>query len=683
MRSRTRIGLLALALAAGLAGLPGVTEGQKLWGPTGALAVPQPPGAPYFHFVVGDRGGAFLTWVDSRTYAATDDDVYAQRLLPTGEVAPGWPAAGAPLSADPAVQYPSTIIPDAAGGAFIFWRDGRNIATGGGSDIYGQHITASGEPALGWPAGGQAICNAPRRQLGPVAASNGSGGAIVIWEDHRDDPVPQQEQADIYGQHLTGLGDVAAAWPADGLPVCVAPGNQAGASVLADGAGGVVVAWHDGRSGMIGIQPQYKIYAARLNADGTLATGWTPNGTPLCDQPGLQVLPLLVPDRAGGVFVVWQDTRTDPGTSDPYDYVDIYVTRVTGAGALAPGWPTSGVAVSTAPRAQDAVRACSDGAGGVFVAWTDQQDAQGYVLRITGEGALAPGWPVLGRSFTAQSSAQYVQAIVPDELGGAYIAWDNLVSFDEIWAQHITPNGDPVAGWPAAGLRMWDGPVPISDDDYAAMSPDGLGGAIVAWIHNHPEPRGLYAQRLGPGGPTPAQVSLVSAEAEPGVVRLIWYAPQGSGITASVERRTGESDWLRVGEPRITSDGYVRYEDREVAAGGRYAYRLGYGDDTGTGYTTETWVEVPLAPRFALRGLIPNPSAGDPVVGFSLAGTEPATLDLFDIRGRLVLSREVSPLGPGSHELRVGERGRLPAGVYTMRLRQRDQVAVARAVVIR
>ena len=140
-------------------------------------------------------------------------------------------------------------------------------------------------------------------------------------------------------------------------------------------------------------------------------------------------------------------------------------------------------------------------------------------------------------------------------------------------------------------------------------------------------------------------------------------------------------EWQDLGT--ITADGTGRlcYEDRAVTAGTRYAYRLAYPDGGAVAYTPVTWVTVP-ALRFALRGLTPNPSAGDPVVAFTLTSGEPAALELFDVHGRLVLSREAGALGAGTHSLRLDSRGRLAAGVYTVRLRQGAQVASTRAVVL-
>ena len=119
-----------------------------------------------------------------------------------------------------------------------------------------------------------------------------------------------------------------------------------------------------------------------------------------------------------------------------------------------------------------------------------------------------------------------------------------------------------------------------------------------------------------------------------------------------------------------------------MVPGARYGYRLSYREGADLAYSEETWVEV-AAPRFALRGIAPNPSAGDAVVSFSLASAEPATLEVYDLGGRLVLTRVVESPGARTHTVRLGVDGALPAGVYTVRLRQGTLAASARAVFIR
>ena len=70
-------------------------------------------------------------------------------------------------------------------------------------------------------------------------------------------------------------------------------------------------------------------------------------------------------------------------------------------------------------------------------------------------------------------------------------------------------------------------------------------------------------------------------------------------------------------------------------------------------------------------------------VRFSLPGDERATLELFDLRGRRIASREVGSLGAGEHLMPLTDRGNLPAGVYLVRLTQGHRTLTAKACVVR
>ena len=63
------------------------------------------------------------------------------------------------------------------------------------------------------------------------------------------------------------------------------------------------------------------------------------------------------------------------------------------------------------------------------------------------------------------------------------------------------------------------------------------------------------------------------------------------------------------------------------------------------------------------------------MVAFSLASAEPASLELYDLSGRRVGSREVGSLGAGAHTVSLDLRRRLAAGVCTVVLRQGPEVA--------
>jgi hypothetical protein len=88
---------------------------------------------------------------------------------------------------------------------------------------------------------------------------------------------------------------------------------------------------------------------------------------------------------------------------------------------------------------------------------------------------------------------------------------------------------------------------------------------------------------------------------------------------------------------------------------------------------------------FALGGAWPNPARGTAFsISFSLANGEPATLELLDLNGRRVLSREVGGFGAGSHVLPLQrESAGLAAGIYVVRLSQAGRSASSKVVLVK
>jgi hypothetical protein len=106
-------------------------------------------------------------------------------------------------------------------------------------------------------------------------------------------------------------------------------------------------------------------------------------------------------------------------------------------------------------------------------------------------------------------------------------------------------------------------------------------------------------------------------------------------------------------------------------------------------WTTQVSGGVPVGvgdgARTPLRlvGFRPNPAREHVTVAFSLPTTGPATIEIFDIAGRIVLRRDVGWMGAGDHVLRLGPGFRPAPGVYTVRLDQGAHSAVARSVFVR
>lgn len=212
--------------------------------------------AGYNHAAVSDgAGGAIVAF--GGFGGASDSDVRAQRVGAAGDVL--WSAGGVVLSAAPGVQEYPRIAPDGAGGAVFAWWDHRGHAYDLylAPAVYAQRVLADG--TVGWTADGVVACGVPVPRTTPLpqVIADGAGGAILAWTDMRDGA----QDANVFAQHIDGAG--LAAWAANGMRVTDAPNLQGPPSGVSDGAGGAWLVFEDGRA-------NWSIYGQRIAADGSL-----------------------------------------------------------------------------------------------------------------------------------------------------------------------------------------------------------------------------------------------------------------------------------------------------------------------------------------------------------------------------------------------------------------------------
>ena len=281
-------------------------------------------------------------------------------------------------------------------------------------------------------------------------------------------------------------------------------------------------------------------------------------------------------------------------------------------------------------------------------------------------------------------------------LASAPAGVDTLVDFS------ITNAGNYVRtlAWRVEDTRGWitsvspaasgstDVPIGAPLQLQAMVRPASCAGesSIVRWITSDPWMPGyedtcvtvLRCRDL----PTPVLASVVLAHAAFDRVALRWSVADRAWVAAGVWRRTQDTGWTLLGAPDAAGAEWS-YEDRAVAAGARYAYRLELRLGADAEWAGETWVSVPAAARFEIAGIAPNPVSRELEIAFSLEAAEPARLEVFDVAGRSVHAREVGDLGPGSHRLRIPAGRDWPAGIYTVRLVQGARQASVRAAVVR
>jgi hypothetical protein len=100
--------------------------------------------------------------------------------------------------------------------------------------------------------------------------------------------------------------------------------------------------------------------------------------------------------------------------------------------------------------------------------------------------------------------------------------------------------------------------------------------------------------------------------------------------------------------------------------------------------STQT-LDAPVAPprELALRGATPNPaSATRMTIAFDLPSDAPAHLELVDVGGRRVMSRDVGAMGAGRHAVDLANGGRIAPGVYWVRLAQGATSRISRVAVV-
>ena len=571
---------------------------------------------------------AFLLLVPTAVYAAWPTD----------------PTVNLPVCTATNHQYAPVSVSDGAGGAIVAWYDYR---LGSSAAIYAQHVLAGGGVDPAWPADGRAICTASALRQDPVIASDGAGGAIVAWTDHRG------TTSDIYAQRVLSSGSVDPAWPVDGAALVTDLLDQSQAQIVADGSGGAVVAWLDSRSG------NFDIYSHHVLATGLADPAWPVNGRAVCVAAGPQEHPMIAMTGANDAILTWQDQRV--GSS-----YDVYAQRVLLSGIVDPSWPGNGRLLCGAANSQSAPVLVSDGAGGAIVAWEDARAgfvSDIYAAHVSAGGAADPSWPVNGLAVCTASDSQRYPQIIRDAANGAIVTWQDQragVPLD-IYAQHVLVSGSVDGVWPVNGAAA----CVASGDQYTpSLASDGAGGAVIAWIDYRSLVKAdLYASRVRANGVVDAAWSAGGAAicTDGADQYLVMLVSDGAGgaVLAWQDRRGGDDD---IYAQRVNGSGVLGAPTASVGPG---------GDGN------------PLA----FSGASPNPTRRTTTMRWALPSDVTVRLVIRDAAGRTVRTLESGAAAAGAHttvwDLSDDRARSVAPGIYFARLEALGQTRTQRIVVTR
>ncbi len=533
-----------------------------------------------------------------------------------------------------------------------------------------------------WTDDGNIVCSAATHQYGPVATPDGAGGAFIAWTD------PRTDTGDIYIQRVNSAG--VAQWAANGVAVCSATGAQDYVALVADGAGGVIVAWSDVRGATF-----YDIYAQRLNGAGV--PQWAANGVAVCVAARGQYYPKLADNGAGGAIVTWYDDRASNA--------DVYAARLSASGLTADS--PNGVAISTGATSETPSSIMPFGAGGALIAWTDARHGAFdiYAARFSSAGTLldAAGIPVC----QAAGDQEY-PACVSDAAGGAIIAWSDS-RLETIYAQRVNASG--VIQWGVSGLPVGDGGTGAIFQLPQVVA-DGAGGAIISWMDFDGD-YDIYAQRVNGAGARQwvpndiyvcnqgsEQRTPVIAPDESGGAVIAWRDKRnlftGYDVFAQRVNGAGAAQWTANGvavcddvfdqdELSLVSDGsggvICAWKDkRDFQNYDIYAMRVGSSGQT------PTTVREAAVPAFDMSAAWPNPFSGETSFDVRSDWHSNVVVNLFDAAGRRV--RSLSMASPAASRRIVidglDDRGRtLPSGVYFCRVEVGDAVRSQKLILVR
>ncbi len=596
--------------------------------------------------VADGSGGAIIAWVDSRS---GNSDIYVQRLNSAG--AAQWTLDGVALCAAVNSQLGAAPVSDGAGGAIVAWWDLRN---GANYDIYARRVNSAGAPQ--WQVDGTAVSVAAGSQENPSIISDGVGGAIITWHDHRG------TDFDIYAQRMTGAG--VPLWATDGIAVCAAFDDQGTASIASDGASGAIIAWSDARFG------NDDIYARRILASGQRI--WTVDGSALCNAALDQSTPIVVSDGAGGALVGWNDSRS---------YSQIYMQRAE------PRYGTWGRPEPTIVSATDNP---NDEGGAVILRWIASEHDRFYypgishysVWRTTDAIAMMASAPnVTVVTNPAEIGEDFAgSAIYEESTPAGPLYWEWVANQSAFYSQsysYLTPTrADSTVGVPATHhfkviaheadfpqTRAWESGT-VSGNSYDNLAPPppiALGGT--------PSPWDITLNWTSGGIVEDFDHYQIYRRSNPSVLPVPLYL-------------IGTSDEIVFVDDSVPG-GPLYYIVTAVDIHGNQSAPSNVWSPPGTTPVGDT----PSISKLTVLDNIPNPFSASTRIRVGLPKASDMEIEVFDVAGRRVRSERMATVAAGWRDVSFDARdtsGRaLPSGVYFYRVKAAGETITRKIVIAR
>jgi len=609
------------------------------------------PSSQWLPQIVSDNAGGAI--MVWQDYRDENWDIYAQRVDERGDVL--WQVNGIGICTAPAQQEFPQIVTDGSGGAIITWQDGRD----GNWDVYAQRVDLDGN-AL-WDQNGIAVTTDAANQYYPILMMDVSGGALITWQDERG------AETKVYAQGVDASGSPR--WVADGITVSTATGSQTSHDMVTDGVGGTVVSWiqRDGNG-------ETSLYAQRIDSDGVRQ--WTDDGVTV-DASGFITGSCIITDGAGGAVMIWSQYRNGNA--------DVYAQRIDSNGNIQ--WNPDGVAVCVASGDQWIPDAVGDGAGGSIVTWMDGRDgnADVFAQMVDADGNIQ--WTQDGTVVCNEAQYQVMPRLVSDGAGGAIITWSDYRSSNnyDIYVQRIDQSG--ILRWLVGGVALC---VINGDQIYPQVASDGEGGAIVVW-EDWRSDSNIYCQRVTESGNLVATLlASFSARFMENCITVTWTLSEvDEDVQFFIQRANANNgQFEELAHSEIERKGQTfSYSDFAIEPGKSYRYRVDVGADDGRKVLFEVGPISVACTSLALFQNYPNPFNPSTTISYYLPADDRVSLEIYDAAGR-VMARLVEGEQPSGH-YSIRWRGRdtrgdlAPSGVYFYRLKVGKRALTRKMILLR
>jgi hypothetical protein len=671
-------------------------DGNLLWG-TGGVPVCSSGNYQYcIQIAAAYGGGAVISWAENRFGI---DDVFVQKLDDDGN--PLWTPDGVIACPYPSNKYEPQLAADGSGGAILVWYDERDSNN---YPLYAGRVDQDGN--IAWNLNG--IMVFPRYgENDPAIIPDGSGGAIVTMDTYDT----EFSETDIYAQRLGQDGGTL--WGAGGLLVCDAPDYQFSPRAAADGTGGAIIAWNDYRvgTGYLDIYAQ-RIGASGLwgEPEPVIAScmdvpqdqgGWVrirARASSL-DSPAETATPILgynvwreisggvpPPPSAGAVKTGALDrSKLLSLLGDPATAVGV---RVSGDQAAALGLP-----------------------GGEWESvgfWFATRDTMYTIAVPTKNDSTEAGTPWETYIVTAHAA---VAGLFSASTPAQGYSVDNIapgITMGLAGNETVSPAGLELT-WAANGASdLWKYNLYRGTDDLFVPGPGNLIGSTNGTaIHDGTWAKlyGYYyklvaVDRHGNMGPSallrPEDVHVgtmlqsFAASLKMSAIEVSWRLSEvDEDVSFLVLRSADAGEFAELSAVEISRDGLsFTMSDGSVEPGTVYRYRVAVVDASGPRTLFETdAVSTPALP-LTLYQNHPNPFNPSTTIGYYLPVSAPVTLEVYDPAGHLVsrlLDGVAQERGMHSIEWRgIDTAGRrVSSGVYFYRLRTGKDVLSRKMVLLR